>query len=50
LKNPDGVPLRLRERGAVEPELELTPDDHDDDETTTTMARTSTTTTDTCAS
>jgi hypothetical protein len=50
LKNPDGVPLRLRERGAVEPELELTPDDHDDDETTTTTARTSTTTTDTCAS
>jgi hypothetical protein len=48
LKNPDGVPLRLRERGAVEPELELTPDDHDDvDEETTT---TSTTTTDTCAS
>jgi hypothetical protein len=29
LKNPDGVPLRLWERGAVEPELELTPDDHD---------------------
>ena len=31
MKNPDGIPLRLRERAAVEPELELTPDDHDDD-------------------
>jgi hypothetical protein len=42
----------MRERGAVEPELELTPGDHDDDETTTTTttARTSMTTTDTRAS